>query len=225
VADVNGVDNDSDRVRVRGTLTEGAVAPYNPYDRGFRANPYPGYREIQSSGCALRHYRLTAAEQGALAENPLAAKPTVEIFEIFSHKGVCTTASDHETFASAHGSGPEWATTPESGGMLNNADRPRHTRQRRIMMETLAPAKLRPLEPRIREIATAIIGKFAHEGEGDLVALFTRHFPGLVFGELLGVDHHDQAMFERWASDTIAAFGGDLEDSRAGAVAFAEMSE
>ncbi|MFD8494669.1 cytochrome P450 [Amycolatopsis sp. NPDC059657] len=97
---------------------------------------------------------------------------------------------DHVRKAMAAGTVPEGGKTAPD---MNHADPPDHTRLRRLVTREFTGKRIAGLEPRMREIAGELIGRFAGDGHADLIAQFAIPFPVTVICELLGVPEADRA--------------------------------
>lgn len=70
-------------------------------------------------------------------------------------------------------------------------DPPQHTRVRSQVTSALTARRVRAMEPRIREIANALIDSFIDDGSADLLKQFGYKLPVLVMCDMLGVDPDD----------------------------------
>ncbi len=198
--------------------------PYDPYDQQIRENPYDWFTELRRT-CPVHHHVLSEAERELITVNPMVARPTDEFWQVFSYEHAVSVLQNPAVFSSRQGQGPERADPPNGVGMLIFADPPHHTRHRQIIAQALTPKVVNALEPRVREIAREMVGRFAANGHGDVVGEFTSHFPGVVFAEILGVSRDDTDKFERWAQAVVDAFGGDPEILQRSVESVMEMAQ
>ena len=80
---------------------------------------------------------------------------------------------------------------------LAHSDAPEHRRLRGLLARAFTPKMIENLRPRIREIATEIIGSLTNEV--DLIGDLLTPLPARVVGELLGSSNDDIPDLIRWA--------------------------
>jgi cytochrome P450 len=115
-------------------------------------------------------------------------------------------------------------------------DGPDHRRWRKILNPLFSPAKVNPLEPQVREVATALIDTFIDQGEADVAASWCQPLPSAMFLSILGVPQDHLPRFEAFvkaqlrpdrsqpreaiiaqmdaAAEDLYAYFGELYDSR-----------
>lgn len=189
---------------------DSSLADYDPMSVEHRHEPYGFFREAYA-GCPVHHHMLSDVDQDAIHANPLVARKTDHFYTVFPYLLVRDVLSQHDLFSSAQGPGPERLQAPNGVGMLIYADEPHHRMQRGIINKAFTPRMVDKIEPRIRQIVTEIVDRFADQGHVESVTEFANVIPGTVFSELLGVPPQDVATFKRWADDIVSAFGGDKE--------------
>jgi len=111
----------------------------------------------------------------------------------------------------------------ETARALLNMDPPEHGRYRALVNRRFTPQGLRPLEPRILELAAAVVDEaasrvtdaMATEGEIDFVTDVAARLPLAAIMDLLGVPREDQELLFRWSNEAIGPgdpeYRGDLE--------------
>jgi cytochrome P450 len=167
-----------------------------------RRNPYPVYDRLRST-------------------SPLLHDPPSGLWMVFDYDGVKRVLSDPDAFSSRYG--PEW---------LVFLDPPRHTTLRALITRAFTPRSVANLEPRIRELARALLDRAVERGEMDLAADFSVPLPMMVIAEMLGIPAEDHPRFKRWADAILAMSytisGRGSEEARAATEHFlavtAEMS-
>ncbi|MFG2279358.1 cytochrome P450 [Streptomyces asoensis] len=97
-------------------------------------------------------------------------------------------------------------------GDLAQIDPPVHHHLRRQISRVFTPRMVAGLEPRIREIGTALLDAAGDSGEMDLVRQLTHPLPVIVIAELLGVPAEDRPVFRHWADRIIAAKIAGVDD-------------
>jgi cytochrome P450 len=170
-----------------------ATAPYfNPWDPEFRANPYPHYGALLS-GPPL----------------PVSLGPFQAVL-VARYADASAALRDHEHFSSIPPPLPPEAFQPfgDSRDLLGQ-DPPEHTRLRRLISRDFTPRRIRDLEPRIRQIASQLLGEAAKRGEFDVMADVANVLPVMVIAEMLGVPSDKYATFKEW-SDRIIAAGNSM---------------
>ena len=143
--------------------------------------------------------------------------PGAELWCVLGYDSVKRVLSDHECFSSnaapARGEAFEW---------LLFMDPPRHTKLRAIVSRAFTSRSIAGLEPRIRELAGALVERM--DRECDLVAALATPLPMQVIAELLGLPLEDWRTLATW-SEAIINLGntitGSDTEARAAAAAFA----
>ncbi|MGI5328565.1 cytochrome P450 [Actinomadura nitritigenes] len=74
-------------------------------------------------------------------------------------------------------------------------DPPEHTAYRHALQPLFNPARMRRLEPEIRDIVNRLIDGFAARGEAEFISEFAHELPASVFLSLMGWPLEDTAMF------------------------------
>lgn len=93
-------------------------------------------------------------------------------------------------------------STPFGDKILSN-DPPDHTRHRKLINRFFTTARVRQLEPRVRQIVNDVIDTFIDDGEVEFVTGFAHMVPRLVVGELIGLPPADQAHFKAFFEDRL----------------------
>jgi cytochrome P450 len=89
-----------------------------------------------------------------------------------------------------------------------NQDPPDHTRLRTLVHRAFTPARVRDLQPRIEEIADALLDAMQNKTEGDLITDYALPLPITVISEMLGVPVEDRDKFRHW---TQVILSGSME--------------
>ncbi|HLJ58035.1 MAG TPA: cytochrome P450, partial [Chthonomonadaceae bacterium] len=82
-------------------------------------------------------------------------------------------------------------------------DPPNHSRLRGIANQAFTPKRVKDLEPRIEEIASALLDRCRPAGTVDLIADYAMPLPIIVIAEMLGVPPDDRDRFRAWSNDLI----------------------
>jgi len=113
---------------------------------------------------------------------------------------------DHQRFSSVQ---PRSPLTEASLDLFGNAanmlgsDPPVHTRLRRLVSRDFTPRRIRELEPRIREITSALLDNAAKRGQFDLMADLATPLPVMVIAEMLGIPADRYETFKEWSDHII----------------------
>jgi cytochrome P450 len=166
---------------------------FNPWDPEFRNNPYP-------------HYGLLLA-----SPTPILDWGPFKIVLVARCADAISELRDHARFSSIGPRPPPEAYKGRLAGSRNliNTDPPAHSRLRRLVSRDFTPRRMRELEPRIREIAAAILDAAERSGEFDVVKDLGNVLPATVIGEMLGVPAELNSTFKQW-SDKLIDAGNNL---------------
>ena len=162
-------------------------------------------------------------------EQPVVFVPEIECFLVSRYDDIVHISRHPELFSSIMPTGPVLARQqmetlqelladePELAAKLQrqrgatrvllSADPPDHGRQRRLVNRAFTPPKTKALEPRIREVAHALIDAFAARGHAELVHEYGVLLPLTIIAECLGVGDDDLPIFKKWSDDFVAAIG------------------
>ncbi len=92
--------------------------------------------------------------------------------------------------------------------VLATADGARHRDHRKLVMPSVAPARIRELEPGIRRLLDESWTANLHDGRIDWVSAVAQRIPMAVACELLGLPPDDRAVLTRWAIATNVLIDG-----------------
>lgn len=106
-------------------------------------------------------------------------------------------------------------------------DPPEHTAYRQALQPLFGPARMKELEPKIREIINELIDGFARSGSCEFVAEFAHALPTRVFLTLMGWPLDDADRFSEWTDTALQGIPGatEEENARARADAAAKVFE
>ncbi|MDA5142603.1 cytochrome P450 [Streptomyces sp. AD681] len=160
------------------------LLPFNPFDPGFHADPYPVFRGLRE-------------EFGSAVRTPAG------VITLLDHKHVTSVLSDP-----GFGWGDSEAVRSQElsidGGpptrFLAMQDPPDHTRLRGLVSKVFTPRMVARLKTRIEQITDRLLAEArtaaeANAGVVDLVATVFRPLGGLVLTEMMGIpeEYHAQA--------------------------------
>lgn len=101
------------------------------------------------------------------------------------------------------------APDPDEPGIPMQLDPPEHTVWRKPLMSEFSPARVKALEPVMRERCVALLNEFVASGSCDYVADFARRYPVAVFLAMLDLPQTELDRFVEWES---AVLHPDLTD-------------
>jgi cytochrome P450 len=169
-------------------MTKPAEAIYfNPWDKAFRADPYPHYKPLLEGPPRILNLFIPMALVARYAD-------------------VVAVLRDHEHFSSVP---PRTPLIEERIKIFGDAPRvllsdpPVHTRLRRLVTRAFTPRRIRALEPRIREITDRLLDKVAAKGEFEVMADLANPLPVMVIAEMLGVPPEHYERFKKWSNAVI----------------------
>jgi len=100
-----------------------------------------------------------------------------------------------------------------------NTDGADHTRFRAPLMKVFAPARIKALEPFIRQIANRLIDAFIRDQQADIVRQFAYPFALEVVLTLLGIPSQDIEQTRIWSQDWLMLMSVQLDEERQAACA------
>lgn len=152
-------------------------AGFDLADTAIQADPYPAYAWLRENAPV---HRL----QGA------------PMWVVSRHADIEAILRDPATFASDLG-----ISVPLMSIVMKDA--PDHTRLRQTVNRAFTPRNIRPLEPRIREIAEALLA--ATPAAMDFVQAYANPLSVTVISEMLGVSLARRDAMNRYARDALLA--------------------
>lgn len=195
------------------------MTPYDPLDRDFLADPYPGYAHLRDHDPVHFHPGDDRA-------------PSFWALSRFEH--VWEAVRRPEVFSSASGLTffPDEISTLGLPPNLVMLDPPRHTRLRGLIGRGFTPRHVTRLEESIRGFVRNRLGEMAaRAADGETVDLhqdYAATVPAFVLAELFGVPEEDRLRFGPWVRQVTALQdqtlnGGGLDDRSDGISAVAEL--
>jgi cytochrome P450 len=124
-----------------------------------------------------------------------------------------------------------------SAAVLLNADPPDHRRQRVLVNGAFRPLQLRALEPKVHDVATALLDSMSDPSAvdpatgritADIVSRFSVGLPMAIIAHALGVGNEDLARFKRWSDDLVMPVGNaapSVDQTRGYLISTREFSE
>ena len=158
---------------------------FDPFEPGFRADPYPHYARLRGDGAAIRSPLGLLLFTGHEACSAILRDPR------FGH-GPADANSAFET-----------AADDDRVRSFLQLDPPDHTRLRGLVSKAFTARRIRRLRPRVEELVRGMVAEAAGRGSLDVIADLAYPLPVTVISELLGVPPEDHERFRGW-SDALA---------------------
>jgi cytochrome P450 len=131
-----------------------------------------------------------------------------DVYLVPRYDDVRSISRDPLTFCSSRGvlvNDPVRFAPADMSGSVLHTDPPDHAVWRKLVNREFTPRGVAHFEPRIRELAAAVLDAAPVGEEFDAVGALTAPFPVQVIAELLGVDDGDRDDFRRWSDAMIEA--------------------
>jgi len=158
---------------------------YDPYAYEIHEDPYPLYRRMQDQAPVYRNERL-------------------DFWALTRFDDCLEALVDWQTYSSAQGTVLELMGNEQlSGSMIIFMDPPKQTRYRNLVSKAFTPARIRALEPRVREIAVEHLDALLGRPRFDAVKEFTAKLPMDVISSMLGIPREDRDTVRGWSNDLL----------------------
>jgi cytochrome P450 len=171
----------------------------NLFDDDMRRDPYRVYEQLRGS-------------------SPVFHVAPADLYMLFDYASVKRALHDNEVFSSAVG-----ASRGHSFEWLMFMDPPRHTKLRAIINRAFTSRSIAALEPRIRELATALVDDVVARGDVDIEAHLAAPLPMMVIAELLGLPLSDWRKLVGWSQTIMNLAATIMGPASESAVASAEF--
>jgi cytochrome P450 len=169
---------------------------FNPFDPGFRRDPYSLYRRLR-------------------AEDPV-QQGLMGTWVLSRYADCIALLRDPRTSNDARNSAQyqELMSRPESAALFADGDQPRsflfldppdHTRLRGLVSKAFTPRVVEGLRPRIQELVDGLLDRIAATGEMELIEDLAYPLPVQVISEMLGVPREDHEVFKSWSRELARA--------------------
>lgn len=161
---------------------------FNPFDPAFRANPYPSYAALRDGP-------------------PKQLQLFLPITLVARYADALEVLRDHATFSNVRPNVPgrELIDPFRGAATIITSDPPVQTRLRRLISRAFTPARIREMEPRIREITAELLEGAGQDGNFEVVETLANPLPVRVIAEMLGVPRERQKQFKHWSDAIIAS--------------------
>ena len=181
------------------TVTEPLA--FNPFDPGFRVNPYPVYRRLLAEDpvhktpfgmLVLSRYRDCAA----ILRDPRCSS---DASHSNMYKAFMAGRDPEEVFGALAGMRPFLFMDP-----------PDHTRLRSLVQKAFTPKTVENLRPRIQELVDDLMAPALEQGSMEVIEDLAYPLPVRVITEMLGVPHEDHDTFKGWSRELAGALDPDF---------------
>jgi cytochrome P450 len=98
--------------------------------------------------------------------------------------------------------------------IILNTDGVDHTRFRVPLTKAFAPARMRAIEPFIRQIANELVDVFIHDGRADIISQFAYPLALEVVFSLLGLPRKDIEQTRKWSQDWLTIMSVQVDEER-----------
>lgn len=188
-------------------MTAACDFEYDPYSYEIHEDPYPIYRRMRD-------------------EAPVYHNPRLDFFALTRFEDCHAALVDWQTYSSADGTVLELMGRSElAGSLIIFMDPPKQTRYRNLVSKSFTPARIRALEPRIREIARAHLRRLEGRSRFDGVKEFTALLPMDVISSMLGIPEADRDRVRGWSNDLLHREPGNPLPTAQGLASLAALME
>jgi cytochrome P450 len=171
---------------------------YDPYSYEIDVDPYPLYRRMRD-------------------EAPAYYNPRLDFWALTRFQDCLDAFLDWQAYSSAQGTVLElMGNRSFAESLIIFMDPPKQTRYRNLVSKAFTPARMRALEPRIREIAVGHLDRLVGLDRFDVVREFTAKLPMDVISTLLGIPKQDRDTVRGWSNDLLHRDPGNPMPTRRG---------
>ena len=178
---------------------------YNPFDERTQDDPYPVYRWLRD-------------------EAPVYHNEELDIWALSRFEDVYAATVDPQTFSNdLLFGGAGGSAMPFSQFLFTDLDT--HARERAMVSKWFTPRRIGAWEPRVREVACALLDPLMDAGSCDIIQDFAARFPMALISELMGIPESDRDEVRGWSDDFLARDPGDPEPPERAKRAASHMAE
>ena len=164
---------------------------FDPFDDATRRDPFPLFARARRA-------------------HPVYPHPGLPIVSVFRYADIQAILKDPDTWSNNFPPPPSFDPEKIPKPSMLGQDPPEHTRLRSLVNQAFTPRIVRRLEPRMHEIARALLDHALAQREVDLVAALTYPLPVVVIAEIIGVPAEDREQFKHWSDEAVANLGNAL---------------
>jgi cytochrome P450 len=178
---------------------------YDPYSYEIDIDPYPLYRRMRDEAPAYYNSRL-------------------DFWALTRFQDCHDAFLDWQSYSSAQGTVLELMGDQKfSGSLIIFMDPPKQTRYRNLVSKAFTPARMRALEPRIREITVDYLDRLVGLPRFDVLREFTAKLPMDVISTLLGIPKQDRDAVRGWSNDILHRDAGNPMPTKRGFESMAKL--
>lgn len=167
---------------------------FNPFDREFRANPYPTYHHLRCEESVHRYF-----VQGDWVLTRYAdVKAVLKSGRVRSHDKPELIQQKNRYLQDKGKNFNTLAYT--SNQFLFYMNPPDHTRLRGLVIKAFSSTLVERMRPRIQELVDKLLGKVRNTGSMDIIADLAGPLPVTVIGKMLGMPNEDQDQLHQWSN-------------------------
>ncbi|MDH3754666.1 MAG: cytochrome P450 [Acidimicrobiia bacterium] len=181
---------------------------YDPMETSIQQCPFPHYQALREQAPVYHH-------------------PKTGMYFVSRHDTVNQVLRDVETFSSRMANtssflDPELVAKvkaitdkgwPRVETMLT-IDPPLQTRYRKLVSRAFSARRISSLEPKVREIANALLDRFPMSGRVDFHQAFSVALPVEVIAHALNMPPGNEANIKKWSDDAVATIGTSLTEEQ-----------
>ncbi len=166
-------------------MSDVAPATFNPFDPGFRIDPYSTYRRLRS-------------------EDPIHRSPLGAL--VLSRYADCVAVLKDRRWSSDFRNAEQPGFEPDLDILGDSRpflflDPPDHTRLRGLVSRAFTPRVVEGLRSRIQELVDDLLERVAPGGQMDVIRDVAYPLPVTVISEMLGVPPDDHETFKGWSQE------------------------
>jgi len=180
---------------------------FEPFSEAYLADPYAFFVKARD-------------------EEPIFYDPKLGYWVVMKYDEIVEVFRDPETFSAALARHPVTPICPAAAAVRDSLDisvepslvdeEPEtHRKHRKIFGDAFTPKRVNEVEPRVREIVTRFIDRFAGDGEADLVSQMLYEVPALAIFIFLGAPDDDAVLVKELGSTrAIVNWGRPTDDEQ-----------
>lgn len=146
-------------------MPDSPTCPYNPFDAGVLADPFPAYREARDR-CPVPRFKEF---------NP-------PFYTALRYDDVVSIVSRPDVWTARYGISPSFQR-----GVGFNTDGPEHRKFRKAVVESMTPRNLKAVTPAVNDLVDDLLDDMAAVRSGDFHDMFASPLPIAVIARMMGL--------------------------------------
>ncbi|GAB1542960.1 cytochrome P450 [Scytonema sp. NUACC21] len=167
---------------------------FNPFDREFRANPYPTYHRLRSEEPVHRYFVGGDWVLTRYAD----VKAVLKSGRVRSHDKPESIKERNQYLKDKGKNLNTLAYT--SNQLLFYMNPPDHTRLRGLVVKAFSLSVVERMRPRIQGLVDELLNKVRDRGSMDIIADLASPLPVTVIGRMLGIPNEAQDQLHQWSN-------------------------